>query len=207
MAIGIEERRRRDRERKRRAYVENPWYRKTDEHRALAREQSRQWRAANPEKRKAAARKQYAAHAEERRERSRVYREQHPDIIRETRKRNREKYPEKYREWDRQAKMRKKDKIRPKQQVRSRKAHLIGSYGITTNDYDRMVLEQDGRCGICLRETTDLCVDHDHETGKVRGLLCRNCNAGLGSFKDNVANLLTAIQYLNANKEYAAIRA
>jgi hypothetical protein len=61
--------------------------------------------------------------------------------------------------------------------------------------------EQDGRCAICgvLEEDAArgrLAVDHDHETNAIRGLLCNNCNVGLGHFKDNEKLLLAAIEYL-----------
>lgn len=68
-------------------------------------------------------------------------------------------------------------------------------YGITPDDFIRMKQEQGGRCAIC-RETEELVIDHDHGTGEVRGLLCRNCNIGLGMFSDNVVSLAAAIFYL-----------
>ena len=85
----------------------------------------------------------------------------------------------------------------------SRERQLMMAYGITLADYDRMFQEQHGRCAICGSEdpgkhkSEHLCVDHDHETGKVRGLLCHPCNRGLGLFKDNTNSLAAAIQYLS----------
>lgn len=75
---------------------------------------------------------------------------------------------------------------------------LKNNYGITINDYDKMFKEQNGCCFICQKTNTDrvLAVDHCHTTGKVRGLLCGNCNNGLGRFKDNVESLKKAIEYL-----------
>lgn len=73
-------------------------------------------------------------------------------------------------------------------------------YGITLNDFEEMLEGQNYKCAIC-KITLDLGakthVDHDHITGKVRGLLCPNCNYGLGFFKDNPISLLEAIKYLN----------
>ncbi|MBT3737370.1 MAG: hypothetical protein HOG25_22205 [Gammaproteobacteria bacterium] len=76
-------------------------------------------------------------------------------------------------------------------------------YGITLEDYDRMYKEQGGRCWICqvhqIEFETRLCVDHDHaKEGKesVRGLLCRECNRGLGTFLDDPERLQQAIRYL-----------
>ena len=61
-----------------------------------------------------------------------------------------------------------------------------------------MLIEQEKRCVICKRNVI-LRVDHCHTTGKVRGLLCHNCNTGLGQFKDNIDNLKMAIKYLEKN--------
>lgn len=63
----------------------------------------------------------------------------------------------------------------------------IEQYGLTVDDYERMLAEQHESCGICDRHPTSvgpLVVDHDHESGRVRGLLCRRCNLGLGLFYD-----------------------
>lgn len=70
-------------------------------------------------------------------------------------------------------------------------------YGITLEDYQRMWIAQLGLCAICWREPEgrDLVVDHDHATGKVRGLLCDRCNTGMGQFEDNMAWLLRAASY------------
>ena len=81
--------------------------------------------------------------------------------------------------------------------VRRRK--LMLKYGIRVQDYDGMYLVQKGRCAICGqagRRYADLAVDHDHASGRVRGLLCRFCNLGLAHFRDNAALLSTASTYL-----------
>lgn len=67
--------------------------------------------------------------------------------------------------------------------------------------FDVMLAEQDGKCGICARPFTfnrrhDALVDHDHRTGKVRGLLCNSCNTGLGKMGDSIVGLERAIAYL-----------
>jgi len=73
-------------------------------------------------------------------------------------------------------------------------------YGITPADFDRMYVEQNGRCAICGKHQSDfkraLDVDHDHETKVIRGLLCRNCNLAIGKFKDNPVLLRKAADYL-----------
>ncbi len=73
--------------------------------------------------------------------------------------------------------------------------------GVTQDDYLRMHKEQSGRCGIChsrlrSRRYKAFAVDHDHKTGRIRGLLCTKCNTGLGLFKDNIEFLMSAINWL-----------
>ena len=74
-------------------------------------------------------------------------------------------------------------------------------FGITIADYNRMFADQLGCCKICSRHQSTLNkrldVDHDHKTKRVRGLLCNNCNRGLGHLKDSISNLQTAIAYLS----------
>ncbi|MBX3227076.1 MAG: endonuclease VII domain-containing protein [Labilithrix sp.] len=68
-------------------------------------------------------------------------------------------------------------------------------YGVTTRDVRAMLAAQDGRCAIC-RAPDPGCVDHCHDTRRVRGMLCRKCNAGLGQFRDDPRLLRAAIRYL-----------
>jgi len=58
-------------------------------------------------------------------------------------------------------------------------------YGLSDDDYNAILARQHGGCGVCKRTGLELCVDHDHATNKVRGLLCHNCNKALGLFQDN----------------------
>lgn len=73
-------------------------------------------------------------------------------------------------------------------------------YGISELGYQTLFTDQEGRCAICgvhqSRIPRRLHVDHDHRTGKVRGLLCGKCNSGIGLLKDEVSILQAAIQYL-----------
>jgi hypothetical protein len=73
--------------------------------------------------------------------------------------------------------------------------HMRKTYGIELADYDAMRDAQDGKCAIC-KEPQPLCVDHCHDTGKVRGLLCHLCNRALGLFNDDALRLQSAIAYL-----------
>lgn len=80
------------------------------------------------------------------------------------------------------------------------KHNLKKQYGITPEDYDAMYEAQKGCCAICFTHQVSmnyrLHVDHCHKTGKVRGLLCKNCNLALGNFQDSVKLLARAIEYL-----------
>jgi hypothetical protein len=90
-----------------------------------------------------------------------------------------------------------------------RNQKYVKTYGITLDEYEIMLKEQDYKCAICRREETRvvrngsdeakrmLAVDHCHETGKVRGLLCSDCNPSLGGFQDSIEILANAIAYLN----------
>ena len=83
-------------------------------------------------------------------------------------------------------------------------ARLRREYGITLTEYNKVLEEQNGVCAICdLPETETnsigtkwLCVDHNHATGKIRGLLCNKCNQALGCFRDDKDVMLKAILYL-----------
>lgn len=85
--------------------------------------------------------------------------------------------------------------------VAKRRYVLKSTYGLTVEDYDAILSSQDNKCAICKSDTPygkgRFHVDHNHETGEIRGLLCHYCNLALGNFKDNVSNLLSAIAYLN----------
>jgi hypothetical protein len=88
-----------------------------------------------------------------------------------------------------------------------RKYQIKCRYGISADDYDRLFDEQDGKCAICSREPVAwqgkwkgrlprLVVDHDHDTGRVRGLLCGSCNRALGILGDNLAGISRVAAYL-----------
>lgn len=77
--------------------------------------------------------------------------------------------------------------------------HIKRKYGLSQEEYEAMLKSQDSVCAICRLPNTEgrrMSVDHNHANGKVRGLLCMTCNAGLGCFKDNENLLLAGMQYL-----------
>jgi len=101
--------------------------------------------------------------------------------------------PERYLETQRRAKQ------SPKGRRRERAGYLKRKYGITLEQYDELLAEQGGGCGICGRLPRDdisLHVDHDHLTGAIRGLLCFRCNNALGDFEDDYERLSAAVRYL-----------
>lgn len=82
---------------------------------------------------------------------------------------------------------------------------LMSLYGITTDEYQKLLDKQNGVCAICNKEekaksnggyTKSLAVDHCHTTGKIRGLLCQDCNLGIGKLRDDVALIEAALNYL-----------
>ncbi len=83
---------------------------------------------------------------------------------------------------------------------------LERKYGLSIEQYDALHKDQEGKCKICDSEESrgkgGFHVDHCHETGKVRGLLCTSCNMMLGLVKDNKETLMKAIEYLSANEDH-----
>jgi len=81
----------------------------------------------------------------------------------------------------------------------------LARYDLTPQQYKRMLFMQNYQCAICHRPLPELehglAVDHDHVTGKVRGLLCLNCNTGLGQFADDVVRMHRALEYVKLWKE------
>ncbi len=86
------------------------------------------------------------------------------------------------------------------------KAHkLMYVYKLSIEDYNELFNQQEGKCRICSKEFNikdphDVCIDHSHATGKVRGILCRKCNLGLGAFDDDIGKLLCVIKYLEESE-------
>lgn len=93
---------------------------------------------------------------------------------------------------------RERDRAR-RETVRVRK--LLTQYGLTVGQYEELAQRQGGVCAICKKpdaQGTQLAVDHCHDTGAVRGLLCLRCNSGIGLFYDDLALVRSAMRYLEA---------
>lgn len=137
-----------------------------------------------------------------------------------SRSESREAYNAYMREWRRENSARVNEKNREKRRAnpelakldneRRRARHdpllqrdtmLKRNYGITLDQYREMYLSQDGKCAICDESKPDcgkdgLVVDHCHDSGNVRKLLCTHCNKGIGQFKEDIHRLNKAIEYL-----------
>lgn len=83
-----------------------------------------------------------------------------------------------------------------------RRINLRKRYNITIDEYEKILLSQNGVCAICRKNNLikrRFAVDHNHKTNKIRGILCYKCNVGLGSFEDDTTLLQKAILYLKEN--------
>lgn len=88
------------------------------------------------------------------------------------------------------------DRARLKREwTRKNPDYSIKRVGVDLSRFIELAVQQGGRCAVCLIAER-LCVDHDHASGKVRGLLCRKCNCALGLFQDSSVNLARASAYL-----------
>lgn len=116
--------------------------------------------------------------------------------INKARRANRAANLERHREVNRNHYAKWKEKYRAK--------NLMALYGITVAEYEALLEKQNGLCAICHKPPTGkhngarLNVDHDHETGRIRGLLCYHCNNGLGRFSDDPVVLRRAADYVEA---------
>jgi hypothetical protein len=110
-----------------------------------------------------------------------------------------------YRRTDAYKRHRAKPSVRSKQRLHVMNANLKANYGIDLETYFRLHTKQGGGCAICGAKHSAvakgpaerLCVDHCHETGAIRGLLCKPCNTALGAMQDDCLRLRKAIDYLN----------
>ena len=98
-----------------------------------------------------------------------------------------------------------KSKNLEKEGKRRADGHMRRRYGITLDEYDEMFEQQNGKCAICgtrekAKGKTRMNIDHCHTTGKVRALLCNNCNSGIGKFKEDINIMSNAISYIIKHK-------
>lgn len=135
---------------------------------------------------------------EKSKEYNKTYREENKEKIKELNKKYRETHKEEIKKY--------RKKYEESHKIDTRKSNLKCKFGMTLDDYNKKLKEQKYVCAICGQKETAidsrynkiklLAVDHNHETGQIRELLCNKCNHGLGCFKDNIDILNNAIKYL-----------
>jgi len=100
---------------------------------------------------------------------------------------------------------------RAKYPTRARERWLKGTYGITTDDYNDMFVEQNGCCAICGVHQSEMkrtfSVDHNHTTGQTRALLCDRCNTALGLLKEDRNIVLSLLEYLDSYEDEGSLAA
>jgi hypothetical protein len=159
------------------------------------RQYQREWVKRNPESNRASKQRYYAAHSKEIHAYRRAYRAA-----------NREKLDIQKRQWE-------KDNPemlsmqRARRRIKDMNTKINGDlkyhYDITLENFNTLLEKQGGVCAICKKfeitaRTKRLVVDHDHKTGRVRGILCHRCNCGIGYFKDDPSYVRTAADYLES---------
>ena len=97
--------------------------------------------------------------------------------------------------------MNKASRLKRYKKEQARRANLKHKYNITLEEYEVMLARQNGVCALCGTTRTDkrgrsLFVDHDHETGRLRGILCQQCNSAVGTLGDTVESLSRVVSYL-----------
>ena len=130
-------------------------------------------------------------------------REKAREVSRRSNAKRRAENPEVIRAYQASYRERNREILRDKERERT--------FGITRHEYAEMFHWQNGGCAICSKPETAtrngkikaLSVDHDHESGKIRGLLCSDCNTGIGKLKEDRSIFISAIRYLDkhSNKE------
>lgn len=158
-------------------------------HREQSVERGKKWRKENPEKSKESKRRSHIAHRKQDADRSRRWKAAHREQVNASRRRRR-------------AKNRREDKVKArvgKEKVTARARQLRRKFGLTVVEYNSILESQGGVCAICgvpPKPTRQHAVDHDHTTGRIRGVLCGICNIELGRIRDDRNWLLRAAEYL-----------
>lgn len=96
---------------------------------------------------------------------------------------------------------------RRREKLEVRQREYAGRYGLSHAEYLAFLAKQNYACAICYEKQSErlvLGVDHDHKTGKVRGLLCRLCNSAIGQFRDDIDRIMLAAKYLHKAGTYGS---
>jgi len=148
--------------------------------------------------------KYYEENKDKIKERQKKYGAGHPEVLKRIKKSYKLRNKDKTKEYNKiyisehKEQRRENKKIwvsKNKDKVKNQKLKM--KYNITLEDFNRMLEEQNSCCGICGEKFLDIpCVDHDHMTEKIRGLLCRKCNSGMGGLKDDPILLFRALEWI-----------
>jgi hypothetical protein len=157
--------------------------RRSPKYLAEAAQRAREWRAANKERHRASEKERYKKKKLD-----------DPEGLRAAGRviaaRWRENNPERAREVNARSNLKRREA--------AKSARYMKKYGLTADQVSAMLDKQGGVCAICKTDTSrGWCVDHCHTSNAVRGILCHDCNTGLGFFRDSRANLNNAIEYLD----------
>lgn len=161
--------------------------------RQTKREYEARYRASHKEHLVAYFREYHRLHPEKNRERCKRYYNAHREIAKTSAK----KYRDSHKEERRIARQ------QPAAREMERAGHVRRKYKLSPEECRRLIAKQTGRCAICahlFNEANYWCVDHDHQTNRIRALLCHKCNSALGLFLENEDVLLNAVAYLRRHK-------
>lgn len=156
--------------------------------------ESRQWRAKNPEKCRETAKR----YNEKTKEKAAAYGAKYWKKNKKKLQKYHRKYHKKHAaEISARNKKKRAESPIPYDREQRRKSHLKITFGLSIDDYDKLVKNQNGACAVCGKKPKKrLHVDHCHATKAIRGLLCQKCNQALGLFQDDLRVLQKAIEYL-----------
>ena len=140
----------------------------------------------------------YQANKEKHRAKAIAWQEANPDRMAELKRRYRERHRDRL-----NAQRKAYYEANRELELAQRRTAKLRRYGLTREQFAAMLADQKGACLICLQQMALPVVDHDHETGKVRGLLCRMCNSALGLLQDSPDILRRAARYLTRSSSGA----
>ena len=175
------------------------------------------------EKHNAQGRAYYRRHREEILKQKKAYKKKNRGRIAAKRKadyrKNKKRIASKAKEWKaknperyRAIQQRYRDRNKTKAKARSRGQHLKKKYGMTEAEYSTLLEEQGGGCAICMTKTWSgknraPVIDHDHRTGKARGILCHKCNVAIGLAGEDPERLEAMAVYIRATRRQIEIPA
>lgn len=146
------------------------------------------WRKNNPEKERAMKRRYFLKHRKQVYAQTMEWRRKNPEKVKQYRQTYKERHPEKYTEKNFRTKV-----------------YFLRQVNLTFDEFKKLLIKQKMVCAICGKPESSkhqsgtirlLSIDHCHKTNKVRGLLCKKCNSGLGMFGDDITLVEKAVKYL-----------